>query len=222
MARRTLPVIATVVGAVLTLHVVSAAEPGPAARSLGLSPVAGADRSSEAVRSVTIPAGTLLRLRLDNAVGSDSSRIEDPVRGHLVSPVRIGGRTVLPAGSSVRGAVTSARRSGKVQGRARLGMRFYSITPAGEGESYRMSTRPWAAVAPGTKKKDAAKIAIPAAGGAIIGGVIGGKKGAAIGAAAGGGSGTAVVLNTRGKEVRLGRGAVVAVRLSAPLTVHLG
>jgi len=29
-----------------------------------------------------------------------------------------------------------------------------------------------------------------------------------------------VVLNTRGKEVRLGPGAVVLVRLSAPLTVR--
>jgi hypothetical protein len=74
-------------------------------------------------------------------------------------------------------------------------------------------------VAPGTKEKDAAKIAIPAAGGAVVGAIVGGKKGAAIGAAAGGGGGTAVVLATRGKEVRLGPGAVLLVRLSQPLTV---
>ena len=73
---------------------------------------------------------------------------------------------------------------------------------------------------PGTKKKDAAEIAIPATGGAIVGGIVGGKKGAAIGAAAGGGGGTAVVLSTRGKEVRLGRGAIVLVRLTEPLTVN--
>jgi hypothetical protein len=64
--------------------------------------------------------------------------------------------------------------------------------------------------------------AAQAATGGLVGGLVGAASGAAIGAAAGGGGGTAVVLNTRGKEVRLGRGAVVAVRLSAPLTVPLG
>jgi hypothetical protein len=63
------------------------------------------------------------------------------------------------------------------------------------------------------------KIGLPAAGGAIVGGIVGGKKGAGIGALAGGGGGTAVVLSTRGKEVRVGRGALLSVRLTAPLTV---
>ncbi len=172
-------------------------------------------------RRITIPAGTQLRLRLENGVGSDTSRVEDPVRATLVSPITVGGRTVLPAGSPVAGAVTLARRSGKVKGRAQLAMRFHSITPRGDDERYRMSTRTWSRIAPGTKKRDAATIAAPAAGGAIVGGLIGGKKGAAIGAGAAGGAGTAVVLSTRGKEVRAGRGAIVLVRLSAPLTVHV-
>ena len=92
--------------------------------------------------------------------------------------------------------------------------------PRGDDDRYRISTRTWSRIAPATKKKDAATIGIPAAGGAIVGGVIGGKKGAAIGAAAGGGGGTAVVLSTRGKEVRLGPGAVLLVRLAQPLTLH--
>ena len=172
------------------------------------------------VRETTLPAGTLLRVRLDNSVGSDISRVEDSVRARLVSPIVIGGRTAVPAGSALTGSVTQATRSGKVKGRARLGMRFHTLAPAGDNERYRISTQTWARTAPGTKKKDAAKIGLPAAGGAIVGGVIGGKKGAAIGAAAGGGTGTAVVLSTRGKEVRLGRGAVLLLRLSEPLTVR--
>jgi hypothetical protein len=99
-------------------------------------------------------------------------------------------------------------------------MRFHTLTAA-DHESHRISTRTWSRIAPATKKQDAAKIAIPAAGGAVVGGIVGGKKGAAIGATAGGGGGTAVVLNTRGKEVRLGPGAVVLVRLSAPLSVRV-
>ena len=63
------------------------------------------------------------------------------------------------------------------------------------------------------------KIGVPAAGGALIGAVAGGKKGAAIGAAVGGGAGTAVVLDTRGKEVGIGRGAALTLRLAAPVVV---
>jgi hypothetical protein len=173
------------------------------------------------VREVTIPAGTLLRVRLDNGVGSDFSRVEDPVRASLVNPIVVGGRTVLPAGSLVTGSVTQARRSGKVKGRAQIAMRFHSVWPAGDDDRYRISTRTWSRMAPATKAKDAAKIGIPAAGGALVGGLVGGKKGALIGGAAGGGAGTAVVLSTRGEEVRVGRGAIVAVRLTAPLTVHM-
>jgi hypothetical protein len=62
---------------------------------------------------------------------------------------------------------------------------------------------------PATKGKDAAKIGIPATGGAIIGGILGGKKDAAMGAAVGGG--TAVVLATSGDEVRLASGTVLTV-----------
>jgi len=182
---------------------------------LGISEIA-----SGGTREITIPAGTQLRVRLDNSVGSDLSRVEDTVRGHLVSPVVIDGRTVLTSGTPLTGAVTQAVRSGKVKGRARLGLRFHSLTAA-DRERYRISTRPWTAVAPATKTADAEKIGIPAAGGALIGALAGGKKGAAIGAAAGGGAGTAVVLSTRGKEVRLGPGAIVLVRLSEPLTVRV-
>ena len=113
----------------------------------------------------------------------------------------------------------SPKRSepGKVKGRGRVGVRFTRITPLSDNEQYRMQTRSWVAVAPATKKKDALTIGLPAAGGAVIGALIDGKKGAGIGAAAGGGAGTAAVLTTRGKDVRVGqrRGAVGPSDVSA-------
>jgi hypothetical protein len=173
-----------------------------------------------AVREVTIPAGTQLRLRLDTSHASDTSRVEETVQAHLASPVMINGRTALPANSEAIGHVTVARPSAKVKGRAYLAVRFTEMRTDDE-ESYRMSTRTWGREAPGTKKKDAAKIAVPGAVGAIVGGVIDGKKGAAIGGIVGAGAGTGVVLATAGEEVRLPRGSTVLVRLSAPLTVRV-
>jgi hypothetical protein len=147
-------------------------------------------------REVTIPAGTILRLRVTRGFGSDISRVEDSVSATLARSVVIGGRTALAAGSSATGYVVEATRPGKVKGRGRVAVRFNRIEPANDDRAYSIQTRSWVAVAPATKKKDAMTIGIPAAGGALVGALVDGKKGAGIGAAAGGGAGTAVVLTT--------------------------
>src|SRR5919112_338534 len=131
----------------------------------------------------------------------------------MIGPMRL-----VLAGLAMLACVTSAA----------IGVSAEAAPPPAEaehraagGEHYAIRTRPWVAVAPATKKKDALTIGAPAAGGAIVGGILGGKKGAGIGALAGGGGGTAVVLTTRGKDVRVGRGATLPVRLSTPVIVRL-
>ena len=175
---------------------------------------------ADAAREITIPEGTAMRVRLESNVGSAISSSRDAVHGRLVQPLVVDGRTVVPTGSRLAGVITQAVRAGKVRGRGRLSLRFTQLTSASDDESYRIATRTWTKVAPATKKKDAAKIGLPAVGGAAIGAIAGGRKGAAIGAAAGGGAGTAVVLSTRGEEVRLGEGHVVLIRLSEPLVIE--
>jgi hypothetical protein len=167
-----------------------------------------------------VPAGTRLVVRLESAAGSDSSRTGDPIEATLTDAVMVGGTEVLPPGSLVRGEVAAAGPGGKVKGRASLELRFSSITVAGRDGQYPIAARvSW--LAPTTKGKDAAKIAIPAAGGAIIGAIVGGKKGIAIGSALGGGAGTAVVLSTRGRQIRLPRGTVLALRLDQAVDVRV-
>jgi hypothetical protein len=208
----------------------------PASSSSGAerapAPVATADRAggtraveaaavAEAPSEVTIPAGTLLTVALDTPVGSDTSRVEQAVTAHLTRPVRLRGRTVLEAGSRLSGVVTNATRSAKVKGRAHVAMRFDSLTSRGDDQRYPIRTAPVGRTAQGTKEKDALEIGAPAAGGAIIGALVGGKKGALVGTAVGGGAGTAAVLSTRGKEVHLGKGAALTIRLSSPVTVRV-
>jgi hypothetical protein len=190
----------------------------PAASSATAAPAA-APAAAATFREITIPAGTVLPVTLDTSVGSDISRDEQAVSGHLSRPLVIGGETAVPAGSRVTGVVTDATRSAKVKGRAHVALRFDSLTA--HDERYRIETAAIGRTAAATKKDDAMKIGGPAAGGAIIGAIAGGKKGAAIGTAVGGGAGTAVVLSTRGKEVRLAKGSAVSVKLTEPLTVRL-
>lgn len=174
------------------------------------------------VREITIPAGTRLPIVLDTPVASNTSRLEQPVSGHVTRNVVVNGVVVVPADSQVYGVVTDARRSGKVKGRAHVAIRFNTLVPKGSTERYRIQTGAIGRTAPATKQNDAVKIGAPAAGGALVGALIGGKKGALIGAGAGGGAGTAVVLATRGKEVGIGRGAALALRLISPVSVKVG
>src|SRR5438093_4826838 len=115
--------------------------PISAATSAPVTPVAR-------VTDVTIPSGTTLRLELASAVGSDTSRVEQPVRATLRSPVTINGQVVLPAGSEVTGVVSDAEGSGRVKGRARIAMRFNAMKA--NGESYDIKTSGYAQEAAAT------------------------------------------------------------------------
>ncbi len=169
-------------------------------------------------REYTVPAGTDLVVKLESSLASNTSRVEDAVEGTLAEPVVVDGTTIFPAGTRVRGEVTSAEPSGKVKGRASLGLRFGTI--ALDDQTYPFDARV-SRVAAGTKREDAKKIGIPAGAGAIIGGIVGGGRGAAIGATIGGGAGTAVVLSTAGDEVELPGGTTLTLPLESAIDVRV-
>jgi hypothetical protein len=169
-------------------------------------------------REYTIPEGTKLSLELTTPVSSDSSRVEDKVEATLRSPVEVDGIEVLPAGARVTGLVSSVVPAGKVKGRASIGLKFTDLRA--REDSYPIEAR-FGMTAPDSKKDDAMKIGIPAAGGAIIGAIIGGGKGAAVGATIGGGGGAAAVLMTPGKPINLATGTNIAVALDGPIEVRV-
>lgn len=169
-------------------------------------------------REFTVPEGEKLQVRLETAVASNLSQVEDPVEATLAEPVVVEDTEVLPIGSTVSGTVSEAQPSGKVKGRASLAVRFDRIAAGGERYSIiGVASRE----APGTKGKDAEKIGLGAAGGAVVGALLGGKKGAAVGTAVGGGAGTAVVLTTAGDEVRWPVGTVQSIPLDKAVDVRV-
>jgi hypothetical protein len=189
----------------------------------GTSPGAVAEKEAKPdlpeYKEVTIPSGTTLRLDLQSAVSSDGSQVEDTVRASLRQPITVDGKTVLPTGTELVGTVTDVERSGRVKGRARVAYRFNSLRY--DSERYPIATSQISHQAQATKRKDATKIGVGAGVGAAVGALLGGGSGAAKGAAIGGAAGTGAVLATRGDEVRLGPGADVSTKLTAPLTVRV-
>lgn len=170
-------------------------------------------------REVTIPSGTPLYVKLATTVSSETSKVEDAVRGELTQPIVMDGTTVVPSGAAIRGSVLEATRSGRVKGRASVAIDFDRLSVGDETHDIR--TARFAQEAKPTKREDAKKVGIGAAAGAVVGAIAGGKKGAAIGSGVGAGAGAGVVAATRGDEVQLPAGTTITTRLREPLTVRV-
>ncbi|OFV85629.1 MAG: hypothetical protein A2V74_06805 [Acidobacteria bacterium RBG_16_70_10] len=159
---------------------------------------------------VTVPEGATLPLVLETAISSATSRSGDLVVARLAADVRVGEKVVVPAGTEVRGLVTAAVPSGRVKGLARLAFDTLVL----KGKEHSIGTRPVDITAANSHKRDAVIIGIGVGAGAIVGGIVDGKKGAGIGGLIGGATGTGLVLTNKGKEVELGTGTRVTVRLT--------
>jgi len=183
-----------------------------------------------------LPQGTHVLLKMMNTVNTRTAAEGDQVYLQTATPIANDGQIVVPAGSYVQGVITHSKRSGKVSGRAELGIRLETLTLPG-GKSYKIAPRLSSVdsnesgqkldknedqikQAPDTGR-DAARIAILAGSGASIGGLTARSwSGAGIGAGAGGAVGLATVLLTRGKEVQLRQGSTLDVTFDHALTIE--
>jgi hypothetical protein len=165
---------------------------------------------------VTVPAGTSMSVKVLNTLASDTSKVEDPVKGSIAKSVVVSGATAIPEGSQLTGSIIEAKESGRVKGKAALAFRFDRLVI--RGETHRIQTASVSNHAAQDKKGDVKKGGLGAGLGAVVGGIAGGGKGAAIGAVAGG---VGTVMATKGNEVQVPPGTIVTVLLQDPLTVSV-
>ena len=212
---------------VLAIAALSAACGGGAGSPEATTPATDSTAVAEApkapepppARDVMIPSGITLRLDLGTALATDTTKVEDAVTATLRQAVSVDGEVVLPAGTVLRGVVTTVERPGRVKGRARLSYRFTRMVA--DGATYEVRTAPVGHEGEATKSEDATKIGVAAGAGAVLGGILGGGDGAAKGAAIGGAAGTGTVLATRGRDLKLAPGANIATTLTAPVSVKV-
>lgn len=191
------------------------AQPSPLRHRRSTSQSGQSGEAAAAPRTVTVPAGTSIHIRLSTGLNSGSAAPGSTFSGTMAEPLVVNGVTVAPQGSSVGGSVTNVVSSGRLKRPAEISLVLTSITPTG-GQPVSVSTRTWSVSGKSHKKRNIMMAGGGAGVGALIGAIAGGGKGAAIGGLAGAAGGTGMAYATGKKEIALPAETAMTFRLTAP------
>lgn len=174
-------------------------------------------------QSVYLARDKVLLIELLSSLSTEASQQGDRFQARVMDPRELDG-------AIIEGRVLRVKRAGKLKGSAELQLAFETIRTV-DNRTSTMSAQVIEVVDTGQQddeagtvdseggvkgkdstKNDISKVGASTGIGAIIGAIAGGGKGAAIGAAIGGSLGTAGVLSSRGKDLRLARGQQLRIR----------
>jgi hypothetical protein len=165
-------------------------------------------QTAAAQPSGTLPAGTMLLVRMMDSVSSKSAT-GSKFAAILQLDVMAGDKVALKAGTTIHGRVESATQARRAVGKSTLNIALTEIVL--HGKPVPIATSNYREAGADSLKK----VAGGAAGGAIIGGIAGSAgKGAAAGAAVG-----ALV---KGETVTIPPGAMLEFTLRTPVTLPAG
>ena len=168
--------------------------------------------------TVTIPAGTVLNVRIGETISTKHNQPGDTFLATLDQPLVADGFVIAERGARLEGRVVESDPGGRVEGVAHLNVELVKLSTS-DGQNVRIRTASFAKQANTSRKEDVAKVGAGAAIGAAIGAIAGGGKGAGIGAGVGGAAGAGDVLLTRGKPAEIPVESRVAFRLSDSVTL---
>jgi hypothetical protein len=167
--------------------------------------------SSTSSRDRAIPVGQEVDVRLQTELSSDTAQVEDRFEATTVVDLYQGDRVLIPAGSAMRGIVTSVNRASRTDRKGSLTVSFNQVTV--RGRSYPMRGTVTDTIESEGIRGEVGRIGAGSAVGAIIGGIIGGAKGALLGVLIGGGG---TMIATEGKDVHVPAGTILRVRMDTP------
>jgi hypothetical protein len=163
-----------------------------------------------------IPVGTEFDVRLQKSLTSGTAQPEDRFEATTMVDLRDErGRVLIPAGSVMRGVVSSVHKATRIERKGSMTVAFDRVTI--NGRSYPMRATVTQAIESEGIAGEKEKIGIGAGAGAILGAILGGAKGALAGILIGGGG---TIAATEGQDVNLPSGTVLRVRLDSPLMLQ--
>jgi len=162
--------------------------------------------------TVVVPAGTVLRVRLNQGFDSKRSQPGTAFDGVVMTNVIIGNQIAIPRGASVQGVVADAQPGSPLRGRGGLALQLTQVVL--EGRAYPLITGEWQqAGADKTGQTVGTTIGLGAVG-AIIGAAAGGGPGALAGAGIGTVAGLGVSSVGGSGEARIPAEAILDFKLA--------
>jgi hypothetical protein len=169
-------------------------------------------------QSLTLPAGTVVRVRVDEWLSSDRNAMGDNFSAVIDQPIVVNGWVVARRGQAQTGRVSIAKKGGHGNGTSQLGVELPELTLV-DGQQVPLQTQLFQASGGTSYGRDAAVVGTTTGMGAIIGAIAGGGTGAAIGAGVGATAGIIGVMSTNGKPTVIAPETVLSFRLQAPVTI---
>lgn len=181
----------------------------------GYGPSVGYGRSA-ASAPVTLPAGTILRVRTVDPLDTRHLRQGSIFDVIAAQDIFEAGVLAVPRGAALQGQVLGIKKAGAFRGSAGMALQLTSLNLS--GQVYPLATDVFASDTRGKGGYTAANTVGAAAIGAIIGAAAGGGPGAAIGAVAGGAGGAGISAATPSPREVLPPETLLIFHLSAPVT----
>ena len=183
---------------------------------VGTTGSAGADITTvRDSRQGVVPVGQLMDVRLQTTLSSATATREQRFEATTAADLMQGDRVLVPAGSTVRGIVSSVDKAGNIDRTGRLTLAFDEIVV--NGREYPLRAMATEVYESGGIREEGRTVGTAGAVGAIVGGILGGLKGALLGAVVGSGG---VIAATEGKDIELPQGTIVRIRLDSPLELR--
>lgn len=167
--------------------------------------------------SMTLPAGTWIKVHVDRLLTTDHNKTGDMFTGTLAQPIIVNGFVIAHRGQTVSGRVAVANKAGRVKGTSELGIEVTDIAIA-DGQQLQVKTSMLDHHGPTSRGDDAVAIGATTGVGAAIGGAVNGGVGAGVGAAAGLLVSTIGVLTTRGRPAVIYPEALVTFKVMQPVS----
>lgn len=168
---------------------------------------------------LTIPAGTVVTVRMIDNIDSSRNRPGEEFTASLDSPIVVGDRVVAARGVDARVRLVDATSAGHIEGRSELELELINVTINGVPYATKSGYYEQHGASRGTRSAET--IGGGAVLGALLGGILGRGKGAAIGSVAGAGAGTAVQVSTKGQQVKVPAETKLDFTLKDPVTVAM-
>ena len=174
--------------------------------------------------SASLPVGTTMQVRLDNELGTESSKVGDTFTATVINDVRAGdGSIAVASGSTVRGTVTAVDDSDDATDAAVIKLSFNELSMNGRNYPFEARIEATDLKQQGdTRQETIEKAGIGAAAGAVLGAVLGDAdlKNILVGAAVGAAAGTAISLGAGDVEGTLPVGTVLTIQATQTVSLR--